>query len=353
MGIRAVLRLLGKRIADFDRILDFGCGSARVLRWFQDVQKKTELYGCDLNPDAIDWSKKNIHFAKFALNEKLPPLPYKAGFFDFIYGISVVTHLDQELHMAWLEELARIVSEDGIVMLTVHGRDHAQMDLTAEDYQEFLSRGFLYRKATTPSTVEGLPEFYQVAFHDTDYIRQTWGQWFEVIGSMRHGTMYRQEAILLRKRKVKTSIEPTLVDLPIGMLEVPLGSISDGELSIRGWAFYPDQRPAELDIWIDSTLVARVRGAIPRRDVARFFHGFPTALESGFELVVPLQGFTAGTHVIWSVPPGKPFPVAATHFSRREGLGDDFRRATADVAYRARCAVRIRTRLRRLFSKSS
>src|SRR5213596_2342866 len=75
MGIRAVLRLLGKRIADFDRILDFGCGSARVLRWFQDVQNKTELYGCDINPDAIDWSKKNIHFAKFVLNEKLPPLP--------------------------------------------------------------------------------------------------------------------------------------------------------------------------------------------------------------------------------------------------------------------------------------
>src|SRR4029077_12276641 len=127
------------------------------------------------------------------------------------------------------------------VMLTVHGRDTAEKDLNAEDYQEFLSRGFLYRRATPLSTVEGLPDFYQVAYHDNEYIRRTWGQWFEVIGSIRHGAMWRQEFIFLRRRKITTLTLPILADLPICVLGSPrIGSASTAELPIHGWAFYPD-----------------------------------------------------------------------------------------------------------------
>lgn len=88
MGIRSALRAVGKQVGDFDRLLDFGCGSARVLRWFQDVLPQTELHGCDVNREAIDWCNANAPFAKFILNEKDPPLPYPSGYFDFIYGVS-------------------------------------------------------------------------------------------------------------------------------------------------------------------------------------------------------------------------------------------------------------------------
>ena len=60
-------------------------------------------------------------------------------------------------------------------MLTVHGEDKAQKDLSADEFKRFMTTGFLYRRATELPSVEGLPDFYQVAFHSDEYIGETWG----------------------------------------------------------------------------------------------------------------------------------------------------------------------------------
>ena len=56
------------------------------------------------------------------LDQRRPaPLAMPADHFDFIYAISVFTHLREDYQDAWLEELARVARPDGIVLLTVHG----------------------------------------------------------------------------------------------------------------------------------------------------------------------------------------------------------------------------------------
>src|SRR5215475_1045525 len=102
VGIRAALRTIGKRINDFDNILDFGCGTGRVLRWFQDVTPRSQLHGCDINSEAIQWCVDNIPFAKFVNSDPVPPLPFPDHAFDLIYGISVLTHLDENFQQIWL-----------------------------------------------------------------------------------------------------------------------------------------------------------------------------------------------------------------------------------------------------------
>src|SRR5919108_2971591 len=121
MGLRAALHSIGKNIYDFTHILDFGCSAARVLRWLQDVQPKGRLYGCDLNPAAITWCQEHISFAQFTNNGASPPLPFSGQTFDFISGISVLTHLDEGFQLEWLQELQRLTKPGGIVMLTIHG----------------------------------------------------------------------------------------------------------------------------------------------------------------------------------------------------------------------------------------
>jgi SAM-dependent methyltransferase len=54
----------GYRFADFNRILDFGCGVGRLLQALQEVRREgQQLFGCDVNAACAGWCKENLDFA--------------------------------------------------------------------------------------------------------------------------------------------------------------------------------------------------------------------------------------------------------------------------------------------------
>jgi len=106
--------------AQFERILDFGCGSGRVIRHFQS-HSQAELFGSDYNPRLISWCQQKLKFGSFGLNQLEPPLDYPDDHFDFIYLISVFTHLSGPLQKRWLAELLRITKPGGHILFTTHG----------------------------------------------------------------------------------------------------------------------------------------------------------------------------------------------------------------------------------------
>jgi SAM-dependent methyltransferase len=50
-----------------------------------------------------------------------PPLPFEALTFDFIYGISILTHINELSHFLWIDEFRRILKPEGILFLTTQG----------------------------------------------------------------------------------------------------------------------------------------------------------------------------------------------------------------------------------------
>ncbi len=105
------------------RILDFGCGCGRVLRFWKDLKcGGGGLYGTDCNPGLIGWCAENLDFAEVTVNDPSPPTRYQDGFFDLVYAISVFTHLSEEMQGRWLKELMRITAPGGHIIITVHGR---------------------------------------------------------------------------------------------------------------------------------------------------------------------------------------------------------------------------------------
>lgn len=104
------------------RLLDFGCGCGRLLRFLLGHGDLLELHGSDVNPDHVEWCRKFLPGITFVRNAPRPPLPHEPNFFDGIWSLSVFTHLDEDAGAAWRRELARVLAPGGILIATTHGR---------------------------------------------------------------------------------------------------------------------------------------------------------------------------------------------------------------------------------------
>ena len=57
---------------------------------------------------------------EFVVNETMPPLPFPDRFFDFVYSISIFTHLPEAMQFAWLEEINRVLKAGGEAVISTH-----------------------------------------------------------------------------------------------------------------------------------------------------------------------------------------------------------------------------------------
>jgi SAM-dependent methyltransferase len=113
-------------------ILDFGCGSARILRLYRYMDG-VRLVGCDANPECIAWCKENVPGCEFYVNELAPPLPFPDGNqFDLVVSLSVFTHIPLGQQAVWLEEMKRVLKPGGFLLCTVAGTFHVDVQLGAD-----------------------------------------------------------------------------------------------------------------------------------------------------------------------------------------------------------------------------
>jgi len=116
-----VQQLSGYVSLDNMKILDWGCGPARVVRHLPDFLQRSAFYGADYNEKSIEWCKENIPGIEFLKNNLEPPMLFPGSYFDVVYGLSVFTHLSEESHYKWMEEMYRLLKPGGIFLFTTQG----------------------------------------------------------------------------------------------------------------------------------------------------------------------------------------------------------------------------------------
>jgi ubiquinone/menaquinone biosynthesis C-methylase UbiE len=133
---------LVRHIADFKEfknlsILDWGCGTGRIIRHLPTVvDNSNTFFGTDYNKKYVKWCDENLIGITFKLNFLKPPLDFNDSSMDVIYGISIFTHLSEELHFSWMMELTRVLKNKGILLLTTHGIIHS-LKLLPEEKENF------------------------------------------------------------------------------------------------------------------------------------------------------------------------------------------------------------------------
>ena len=122
---------------DHLNILDWGCGTGGIAAGVKKiVGPNSSVFACDVSNEMITWNKQHIPGVEFTLIDPVPPTDYSADYFDFIYGISIFTHLNLASHYAWIAELHRVLKRGGTLIFTTHGSAY-RSKLTSSEQTRF------------------------------------------------------------------------------------------------------------------------------------------------------------------------------------------------------------------------
>jgi ubiquinone/menaquinone biosynthesis C-methylase UbiE len=178
-----LLRQAGGSPDAWSKILDFGCATGRMLRYYPLSASVTELWGVDYNVGYIIWCQQ--HFPPpflFAITTTAPHLPFEDNYFDLVYAGSVFTHINH-LSDAWFLELRRILRNGGYLYTTVN--DESSIELIRTRYRghathlaeliEQLDRqtGFLSQQYA--SIAFGVEPAVQM-FYSSGYLTRKWSR---------------------------------------------------------------------------------------------------------------------------------------------------------------------------------
>jgi len=116
------------------KILEWGVGPGRIIRHLRENTGivPVQLFGCDYNAESIKWCQQNLPDIAFSQNNLSPPTLFGGAEFDFVYAISVFTHLSERSQTAWLAEIRRILSPKGLFIFTTQGEFYRQLLTTPE-----------------------------------------------------------------------------------------------------------------------------------------------------------------------------------------------------------------------------
>jgi SAM-dependent methyltransferase len=192
--VREAMGRRGIAVADLEAILDFGCGCGRVLRHWHELNR-ARVFGTDYSPKLVDWCRVNLPFADVSSNRLAPPFGYRDAEFDLVYAFSVFTHLTEDLQVAWMDELARVVKPGGHVLLSTHGESY--LDRLNEDER----RQFASGRVVVKNNVKAPGSNTCAAYHPAAYVRDVLAPRLQLVEHVPEGARGNphQDLYVLRK----------------------------------------------------------------------------------------------------------------------------------------------------------
>jgi len=189
----ALAQSVDRDMAEFRSVLDFGCGCGRVLRRLPDIFPNARIHGADVDGEAVQWCEHNLPFLEAAYTlPEMPPANLESGAFDFIFAISVFSHLPLAVERAWLKELRRIAKPGALIILSfmpdTAAAEHFTPDMAVESED-----GFSYYKTMR---IPKLPDYYHGSYHTDHAIRAIVGEQFDVISTKQRAANAHQSVVI-------------------------------------------------------------------------------------------------------------------------------------------------------------
>lgn len=125
-----VLSHIFSKLPEKSKVMEFGVGFGRHIEYLSDIPE-LEVYGVDQSPTMLQSLKDRLsHKPKLIENVNLikprSKLPFPDGYFDFVYTVSVLIHIDPSDLKDILKELSR-VTKHGIIHFENNFVEHSEL----------------------------------------------------------------------------------------------------------------------------------------------------------------------------------------------------------------------------------
>jgi SAM-dependent methyltransferase len=179
-------------------LLDWGCGCGRVTSLFLRYSNISEIYGCDIDKEAVKWCEEYLQPGHFSSIDPYPPTNFHDNMFDVVTGCSVLTHLKRELQLSWIEEIKRILRPGGYFFTSVHG-EFATIFTGSDIQKEVIETGI--SDISTDSILDDIaPDgYYRGVYQTKAYTLKEWGKHLKVIDYIDRGMGNFQDLVIMQK----------------------------------------------------------------------------------------------------------------------------------------------------------
>lgn len=119
--IQSAMQSAGKDHSAIRQILDLPCGHGRITRWLAAVFPESEITACDLEKSGVDFCKEQFNACPVYSDVDLEKIKINKKF-DLIWCGSLFTHINDECQIKLLNLVYSLLSSQGILIFTTHGR---------------------------------------------------------------------------------------------------------------------------------------------------------------------------------------------------------------------------------------
>lgn len=195
---------VGRRITEFDTVVDWGVGCGRVARHFWESpvsglpsNPSQTFIGVDIDAVNVDWCRRNLaDHGDFSLLS-LEGFDLPDSSVDLLYGISVMTHLSEYHQHLWLREISRILRPGGCAILTTHGETaYANPTLIA---LPFVDKFGFFDGMADAAIGSDMDTYYRSTFHARWYVREQWSRYFDILDIIPAANAFLQDFVVVRK----------------------------------------------------------------------------------------------------------------------------------------------------------
>jgi SAM-dependent methyltransferase len=169
--IEEALLEAGRSFDDIQRWLDFGCGYGRVVRFLVGRVPAERVFVSDVIGEGVDFCAAEFGVQPVDSNAELDRL--SLGSFDFIYAVSVITHLNERNSIAFLRLLGESLTEGGIALFTTHGRRSIEnVGLYGSEYEARRSEiaALVQERGIAYLPYEFVDDDYGMTWHSREFI---------------------------------------------------------------------------------------------------------------------------------------------------------------------------------------
>ena len=183
----------GRTSDSIERWLDFGCGYGRVVRFLVERVPRERVFVSDVLKEGVDFCASEFGVRPIYSQAELDHV--SPGSFDFIYAISVITHLNERNSVAFLRLLGDALTDGGIALFTAHG--HWSIDNAGLYGSEYEARRSEIAELVEERGIAYLPydfvdDDYGMTWHSREYVE---AKMAELHGSSLAPLLFRPHAL--------------------------------------------------------------------------------------------------------------------------------------------------------------